>query len=67
MQAIKELEKLERLAQRKASVYGRVLTDVELAETMKQLACLHGERAERLSALLGEECKVKTEEGGDEA
>ena len=67
MQSLKELKKLEILAQRKASVYGRTLTDVELSGLMQDLAKLHGERAQTLSSLLGEECRTETEDKTDEA
>ena len=67
MQGLKELKKLEILAQRKACVYSRTLTDVQLAAMMQQLVVLHGRRAERLSSLLGEECKAKVEVEEDEA
>ena len=67
MQSLKELKKLEILAQRKACVYSRTLTDVQLAKMMQELVSLHGERAERLSMLLGEECKAKVEVEADEA
>ena len=67
MQGLKELKKLEILAQRKACVYSRTLTDVQLAAMMQQLVALHGKRAEKLSTLLGEECKAKVEVEEDEA
>ena len=67
MQSLKELKKLEILAQRKACVYSRTLTDVQLAAMMQQLVALHGKRAEKLSTLLGEECKAKVEVEEDEA
>ena len=67
MQSLKELKKLEILAQRKACVYGRTLTDVQLAKLMQELVSLHGDRAEKLSLLLGEECKAKVEVEEDEA
>lgn len=66
MQSLKELKKLEILAQRKACVYSRTLTDVQLAKLMQELVSLHGERAEKLSQLLGEECKAKVEVEEDE-
>ena len=66
MQSLKELKKLEILAQRKACVYGRTLTDVQLAKLMQELVSLHGERAEKLSRLLGEDCRVKVEVEEDE-
>ena len=53
---MRELEKLlemETLAQRKASVYGRVLTDVRLSDEMQHLAKFHGDRAQEIADLLG--------------
>ena len=67
MQGLKELKKLEILAQRKACVYSRTLTDMQLAKMMQELVSLHGERAERLSSLLGEECTAKVEVEENEA
>ena len=67
MQSLKDLKKLEILAQRKACVYSRTLTDVQLAKMMQELAELHIERAEKLSQLLGEECKEKVEVEENEA
>jgi hypothetical protein len=66
MQALNGLKKLEILAARKATVYGRTLTDVRLARQMQDLAGLHGRRAQTLSALLGEECRAEIEEEKDE-
>lgn len=67
MQTLKELKKLELLGQRKASVYGRTLTDVQLSKLMQDLAKVHGERAQTLSSLLGEACKTETGDEKDEA
>ena len=67
MQTLKELKKLELLGQRKASVYGRTLTDVQLSKWMQDLAKVHGERAQTLSSLLGEACKKETGDENNEA
>lgn len=66
MQTLKALKKLELLAQRKASVYGRTLTDVQLSKLMQDLAKVHEERAQTLSSLLGEKCKMETEDENNE-
>ena len=55
MAEVEELKRLEGLALRKASVYGRVLTDVTLAEEMQALAEFHGERLQALASLFGED------------
>ena len=64
MENIERLKGLELLAMRKASVYGRTLTDVELANMMQALAKEHGLRAAALGALLGE--KPQKDKGGDD-
>ena len=48
------LKRLEELAIRKAGVFGRTLTDMQLAEEMKSLVKWHEERANALAALDGE-------------
>lgn len=48
------LMRLEELAIRKAGVFGRTLTDMQLAEEMKTLAKWHEERVNALAALGGE-------------
>ena len=53
MREIKVLKRMEALAQRKAAVYGRVLTDVSLANEMQDLAKFHGGRTQSLADLLG--------------
>ena len=67
MTCVEKLKRLEGLAQRKASVYGRVLTDVTLAEEMQALAEFHGERMQEIASLLGEEVKIQKEDAEDEA
>ncbi len=64
MENIERLKGLELLAMRKASMYGRTLTDVELANMMQALAKEHGLRAAALGALLGE--KPQKGKGGDD-
>ena len=54
MREVKALKGLEELAERKASVYGRVLTDINLAQEMQELAKFHGDRANSLADLTGE-------------
>ena len=64
MKEIEALKMLEGLAERKAAVYGRVLTDVTLATEMQDLAQFHVERVAALASLLGEDVP---QENGDEA
>ena len=54
MSDVDRLKRLETLAERKASVYGRVLTDIALAEEMQEIAKFHRERKAALASLLGE-------------
>ncbi len=61
----KGLKRLEELAARKASVYGRTLTDQELAQYMQGLAQSHTERTQRLAELDGEMLE-KEEKESDE-
>jgi hypothetical protein len=58
---------METLAQRKASLYGRVLTDLTLAEEMQNLANFHGERVQALAELMGEEPEKMSGGAEDEA
>lgn len=53
MRNIKRLTEMEELAARKASLYGRTLTDVALANVMRDLAEFHGERVCSLGDLTG--------------
>ena len=55
MEEVEALKKLEGLAVRKASLYGRVLTDIRLAEAMQELAKFHEDRKNSLAELMGEE------------
>lgn len=53
MRNMKRLTEMEGLAARKASLYGRTLTDVALANVMRDLAEFHGERVCSLDDLAG--------------
>ena len=53
MRNMKRLTEMEGLAARKASLYGRTLTDVSLANVMRDLAEFHGERVCSLGDLAG--------------
>lgn len=59
------LRRLEELAIRKASVYGRTLTDMRLAEEMKSLAKWHEERLAVLASLEGEVLPTKGENNNE--
>ena len=48
------LAKREDLAEKKAKIYSRLLTEVSLAEAMETLAVRHAERKAELLALAGE-------------
>ena len=67
MQETVGLKRMETLAQRKASLYGRVLTDLTLAEEMQTLADFHGERMQSLAELIGEEPGKNGGNDSDEA
>ena len=47
------LAKREDLAEKKAKIYSRLLTEVSLAETMETLAVRHAERKKELLRLAG--------------
>ena len=67
MRNIKRLTEMEGLAARKASLYGRTLTDVALANVMRDLAEFHGERVCSLGDLTvgcGEEGSLDDLAGG---
>ncbi len=53
MREIEKLKQMEALAERKTNVYGRVLTDITLANEMQDLAKFHGGRAQSLADLMG--------------
>ena len=52
---LQQLIKMEDLAEKKASIYARLLTEVALAQKMGQLAEAHKQRKQALQTLLGEE------------
>ena len=58
------MKKLEDLAEKKAKIYARLLTDMHLAEEMKSLALRHEERKELLVKLMGEKARKRQNEGG---
>lgn len=47
------LNALETLAERKANIYAKLLTDVNLADSMAALAIRHGKRADVLNEMTG--------------
>ena len=51
---LQKLRKMEELAQKKISIFSRILMDVALAQDLETLAARHDERKNTLSALLGE-------------
>ena len=67
MNGVEKLKDWERLAGRKASVYGRVLTDVTLATEMQELAEFHQERVVALAQILGIDVKKEKGDKGNEA
>lgn len=52
---LQNLVALEALAEKKASIYARLLTEVTLAQKMETLAEAHKQRKQALQTLLGEE------------
>lgn len=71
---IRTLAEVEDLAEKKAKIYSRLLTEQTLAEEMKKLSARHAERRARLEALAFGKAKKadkgqdgsKTNEGSDE-
>ena len=63
-QTLKKMIQLEDLAEKKAKIYSRLLTDIHLAEEMKGLALRHEERKELLMGLTGGKYSKKKNEGG---
>ena len=60
------LIQMEDIAEKKAKIYSRLLTETALAQEMEALASRHAERKKRLERLAtGKE--AKEEESGDEA
>ncbi|MBR2023959.1 MAG: hypothetical protein IJ996_05560 [Clostridia bacterium] len=45
---------LEDLASKKAAIYGRLLTEIPLAQTMERVSASHKQRMQALQTLLGE-------------
>ena len=52
---LQNLIELETLAEKKSSIYARLLTEVTLAQKMEALAEAHKQRKQALQTLLGEE------------
>ena len=50
------------IAEKKARIYSRLLTDTSLAKSMENLACRHEEQKTTLQALLGDK-KAKKSKG----
>ncbi len=65
-EVLKDLISLEDLAEKKASIYGRLLMDSALAQKMEALSARHKQRRESLETLLyGKEISSKKKEGGE--
>jgi hypothetical protein len=45
---------LEDLASKKSAIYGRLLTEIPLAQTMEKVSASHKQRMQALQTLLGE-------------
>ena len=61
------LAKREELAEKKAKIYSRLLTEIALAKEMEALSMRHGKRRESLEKLLyGKPVKKKNERGSVE-
>ena len=52
---LQALISVEDLAEKKASIYARLLTEVSLAQRMETLANAHKQRKQALEMLMGEE------------
>ena len=52
----------ETLAEKKAKVYAKLLTDPKIAKTMEEIALRHGERVETLAKILGLKKNEKSNE-----
>ena len=57
--SLQTLLSLVNLAEKKARIYSRLLTDVSLAKSMEKLACRHEEEKTTLQALLGDKKSKK--------
>ncbi len=56
-ETLKRLITTEDIAEKKAGIYARLLTEPALAKAMEKTATEHKTRRENLQALLGEDCK----------
>jgi hypothetical protein len=63
-QAIEKMLQLEDLAEKKAKIYARLLTDNALADDMNALSLRHEKRKEILTALAYGKCKKNQKDGG---
>ena len=64
---LQQLIDLEDLAEKKAKIYSRLLTEIALAKEMEALSMRHGKRRESLEKLLyGKPVKKKNERGSVE-
>ena len=63
-EALIKMMQLEDLAEKKAKIYSRLLTDVHLAEEMNGLSLRHEKRKELLTKLAYGKCKEKQNGGG---
>lgn len=52
---LQRLVQIEDIAEKKAGIYARLLTEPTLAQAMEKTAMSHKERKQALSSLLGEE------------
>lgn len=55
-----------RIAEKKARIYARLLTEVSLAKSMEELACRFEEQKQAIETLLFEKKKSENSEGGAE-
>ncbi len=63
-ETLKKLLKLEDLAEKKAKIYARLLTEPSLAKEMESLSLRHESRKEMLTELVFGKSKKKQNEGG---
>ena len=63
-ESIIKMLQLEDLAEKKAKIYSRLLTDSALAKEMQSLSLRHEKRKERLTILAYGKSKKKQNEGG---
>lgn len=61
--SLEELLRIEDLAEKKAKIYSRLLTDVEKAKRMEELASRHEKRKNEISELLFGEVKNTKKDG----